>query len=266
LRYHLPRTAVLFFFVALATSCAMIPTASEREAALREPVWNVEPLDPAEWLADRPANAAAWDARYERKVIRFRGRVDSAAQDQDILSQRTSWTVFIRSERANAPLPLLACSVATRELAAMFPAGIPVLVHGVPYELAPGVSYGLRACEFEATGASVPATVKPGKVAVSSGFREEISLTIGQLDAQLAGKDEAAKKRLMEHPLLFTGRVHSFSTDGSVRFEGTNPLRSITCEDLPRDLLALGHDYSVRARVRYSNFMGHVLWGCALLR
>jgi hypothetical protein len=244
----------------------MIPTAAEREAALREPVWNVEPLDPVEWLADRPANAAAWDARYERKVIRFRGRVDSAAQDQDILSKRTTWTVFIRSERANAALPLLGCPVATREQAAMLPAGLPVVVHGVPFELAPGASYGLRGCEFEATGASLPATVKPGSVTVSTGFRPEIALTVAQLDAQLGGEDAAAKQRLMEHPLVFTGRVHSFSTDGSVRFEGPNPLRSITCEDLPRDLLALGHDYAVRARVRSSNFLGHALWGCTLLR
>lgn len=262
----LPRTALLVFVVVTATACAMVPTSAERAALLREPVWNVEPLDPTEWVADRPANPAAWDARFERKLIRFRGRVESAVSDNDVLRQRKSWTILIRSERSATALPVLLCSVASREKAAQYPTGTNVLVHGVASEMVSGVSFTLSACEIEATGTSLPATAKPGRVTVSPEFRDEIAVTIGQLDSQLAGNDEAARKRLIGPPLLVTARVRAFPANGGVEFEPAFRLRSINCDDLPRGALALGQTVTVRAKVTYSTFAGHTLSGCTLLQ
>jgi hypothetical protein len=257
---------MLVLFLATAAACALVPTAADRAAALREPVWNVEPLDPTEWVADRPANPAAWDARYARRLIRFRGVVESAVPDNDVLRKRSSWSVLIRSERNAASLPILLCSVATREQAAALPAGMIVLVHGVARELVAGVSFTLHSCVVEATGSSIPATVKPGRATASAEYRDEIALTSSQLDAQLAGDDEATKKRLIEHPLLVTGRVRAFPIDGGVEFERAFPLRAITCDDLPRGALALGQTVTVRGRVSNSSFAGHTLSGCTLLQ
>lgn len=256
------RAAVLVSFVVSATSCAMVPTAAERAAALQEPVWNVEPLDPAEWLAERAANPAAWEARYERKVLRFRGRTSHAIAPRG--DER--WTVFIQTERADLSSSHIACHLDSRERATELPTGTIVLVHGPLDSFAPGIAYSFRDCVIEATGSAVPASVRPDRVTVSPEFREEIRITSRDLDAQLAGEDEALKARLTSHPLIITGRVRSVLQNGRTGLEVSNPLRSLGCDDLERGSVAVGQTVKVRARVRHTGVVGHTLWGCILVR
>jgi hypothetical protein len=245
-----------------ASSAGCLPPmpAGSYEAALREPIWNVDPVDPAELFELQAKNPAAFQARFERRIVRVRGRVAAVYDDSEVLRTERAWSARITSEGAPSAVRSLTCRLPSRSEAARISTDSIVVVHGVP-EIGLG-SGRLDGCVVETVGGNLPAAVPIDRVAVSPDFREELAVAARDLDAEFAAGGEAAAAKYAGRPLLVTGRVLAVRDGGAVHFETTSPVRILVCSDLAPGAATEGKTVTVRAKLKRTFFGGAYLWDC----
>lgn len=139
-------------------------------AALIEPVWNAVPVDPVDLANEFSVNAAAAGMKYERKRIRFRGITNGVISSSGVAAVDVGWGLGIASETHHREADAMMCTGLSREEAASYTTGQPILV--VAEVLGgSGGRFNVGRCTFEAVTAETPRAVAPSKAGVSPDYR-----------------------------------------------------------------------------------------------
>lgn len=243
------------------TACVVAPpSGDEYQRALRDPVWNVEPIDAAGLAADVFGNEARAEARYGRSVLRVRGSVAGVSNAGPVVEGRP-WKIAITAERAPSGEPRMVCFIGSAEEAGRLSPGDAVVVTGSLSRRFDVIE--LQDCAVERSGTGIPAGVAPAAVTVAPDFVSAIKVTAEELDAAYSADAAAAATRFGGKPLVVTG-IGARSSAGYLTMRGSG-FRNVACHDLR--LTPLGSEgtrITVRGKVESASFAGVLLWACKL--
>lgn len=144
---------------------------ASHQVALVEPVWNAVPIDPVDLEQEFSANAAAAELKYERKRIRFRGITNGVISSRAVAGAvDVGWGLGIASENHHREADAMMCTGLSREEAASYATGQPILVVAEVLGGSAG-RFNVGKCTFEPVTAETPRAVAPSRAGVSPDYR-----------------------------------------------------------------------------------------------